>query len=271
MTVLFTGHNGFLGRELLPYLSTKYNVITYDGDLCDSNILSNFVAKNSVSRIIHSAAKVATRLKQDTVSNLVENLQMTLNLAQLEIPMLSFCSGKIFGYQESIRNASERDVASRYPNDFYGQSKFIINRLLASNQNVNFLRFFNVFGASESKEKFIRSNITRYINKEPMIIHQPMIYDFFYVEDTLPLIDLYMNNKIPKDLNLVYSEKFSLMQVCKQINQLGSYEMDIIIEDESPGKDYFGDGTKLNEMDIPLKGFSYGLESVYRNLILRKE
>jgi nucleoside-diphosphate-sugar epimerase len=267
MTILFTGHNGFLGKELIPHLSLKYKIVIYDGDLCDAKSLNQFAIKNSVSKIIHSAARVESRIKQNTSKELVENIQMTLNLAQMGLPMVTFCSGKIFGYQESIDYAAETNVGDRYPEDFYGQSKHLIKMLLKDCENVHFLRFFNVFGYHERPERFIRSNISRYVNREVLIVHQPLIYDFYYVEDTLPLIDIFLEDNLPKDLNLVYSEKISLDQVCDLINFLNNYKVDIVIENNYPGKNYYGDGSQLAKMNLPLKGFSHGLETVYKKLI----
>lgn len=266
MTILFTGHNGFLGKELIPHLSLKYKIVKFEGNLCDTKKLNQFVIDNSVSKIIHSAAKVGNRLKKDTPLELIENLKMTLNLAQLDLPMVAFCSGKIFGYQQSIDNASEKETSNRYPVDFYGQSKFLIKMLLNDYENIKFLRFFNVFGYHERPEKFIKSNILRYLKREAMIVHQPLIYDFYYVEDTLPLIDLFVENSLPKDLNLVYPEKLSLDQVCNRINLLDNYNVETIIENNYPGKNYFGDATQLSKIGIPLKGFNYGLETVFKKL-----
>ena len=49
MNILFTGHRGFLGKELIPNLSTECKIFMYDGDLCDNSGLVNFVNKNSIS------------------------------------------------------------------------------------------------------------------------------------------------------------------------------------------------------------------------------
>jgi nucleoside-diphosphate-sugar epimerase len=82
-----------------------------------------------------------------------------MNVVNLGIPMLSFCSGKIYGYQESIDNAGEDEAGDRFPADNYGQSKYIIRKLVLDNDNVSIFRFFNVFGIYEHPLKFIKANI----------------------------------------------------------------------------------------------------------------
>ena len=47
MKTLFTGHNGFLGKELIPKLSNEYHISTYDGDILDYKKLNNFVESNA--------------------------------------------------------------------------------------------------------------------------------------------------------------------------------------------------------------------------------
>lgn len=58
MKILFTGHRGFLGRELIPPLSAKTEIITFKGDLLNYSQLAKFAVDNSISRIIHAAARL---------------------------------------------------------------------------------------------------------------------------------------------------------------------------------------------------------------------
>lgn len=267
MSILFTGHNGFLGRELIPRLSTKYKIITYPGDLCDFAKLSDFIQRNSITRVIHAAAKVANRWEIDTSENLIQNLKMTMNIVNLGIPMLSFCSGKIYGYQESIDNAGEDEAGDRFPADYYGQAKYIIRKLVLDNDNVSIFRFFNVFGIHEHPLKFIKGNITKYSTKEPMIIDQNMHFDFFYIEDALPIIASWISEiAIPREINLVYKEKYDLFQVCSLINKLAEHKVRIIVKNPNPGRNYYGNGERFSKLDYPILGISEGLRRVFSQI-----
>jgi len=268
MSILFTGHRGFLGRELIPNLSTNYKITTYDGDLCDFKKLKYFVEQNSVTKIIHAAARVGSRIKQDTVNDLIENLKIALNISKLGIPVLSFCSGKIYGYQESIDDVLEGDIGKKYPEDFYGQSKFLIHELFVNDNNIKFLRLFNAFGFQETSEKFIRSNLERYLLKKPMIIHQNIVFDFFYCQDILFLLNYWLlEDNLPKEVNLVYREKLTLQEVCNLINELDDHKVKIVIENSMPGKNYYGDGSRLSSLNLPLKGLKNGLKEVHQKMV----
>ena len=267
MKILFTGHRGFLGRELIAPLSSKFEVITFDGNLLNSSQLSTFVAENSITRIIHAAAKVSNRWDTDSSNNLIENLKMTMNIVNLRLPMLTFCSGKVYGYQDSIDNVSEYSADKKYPEDYYGQGKYIIRKLVEDNSLVSLLRYFNVFGLHEDKRKFIMANLTRYLNRQPMVIDQNIVYDFFYVQDTLPIIlDWIQSRNIPKEINLVYQNKLYLYDVCEIINKLDNHKVEIVLPKLNFGKNFTGNGEELFKLGYPLIGLEQGLKRVYNDL-----
>jgi nucleoside-diphosphate-sugar epimerase len=270
MKILFTGHKGFLGTELIPPLSSRFQVITFEGNLLNYSQLSTFVAENSITRIIHAAAKVSNRWDTDTSNNLIENLKMTMNIVNLGLPTLTFCSGKVYGYQDSIDNVAEHDADKKYPEDFYGQGKYIIRKLVEDNTLISILRYFNVFGLHEDKRKFVIANLTRYFNHQPMIVDQDMIYDFFYVQDTLPIIlDWIQGGNIPKEINLVYQNKLYLYDICEMINKLHDHRVEIILSKPNLGKNFFGNGDVLLKLEYPLVGLEQGLKRVYSELSIK--
>jgi nucleoside-diphosphate-sugar epimerase len=271
MKILFTGHRGFLGRELIPPLSAKTEIIIFKGDLLNYSQLAKFAVDNSISRIIHAAAKVSNRWDTDTSNNLIENLKMTTNILNLGVPTLTFCSGKIYGYQDSIDNAAEYSAGSKYPEDFYGQGKYIIRKLVEDNGLVSLLRYFNVFGSHEDKRKFVMANLTRYLNKQPMIVDQNIVYDFFYVQDTLPIIfDWIHGRNIPKETNLVYKDKLNLYGVCEMINKLDNHKVDIVLQKTNFGKNFSGNGEVLLSLGYQLIGLEEGLKRVYSEISVKQ-
>jgi len=83
MKILFTGHRGFLGRELIPKLVPDYEVVKFDGDLRDFDELSKFVSLNRIDGVIHAAVRGGRRLKADDYSVLEENLLVGVNVFRL--------------------------------------------------------------------------------------------------------------------------------------------------------------------------------------------
>jgi hypothetical protein len=100
-----------------------------------------------------------------------------------------------------------------------------------------------------------------------MVIDQNIKYDFFYVEDSLPIITSWiLGEDIPKETNLVYPNKLYLDDVCKAINRLDTHKVEVIVKQPSSGKNYFGNGRKFLELGYPLIGLEEGLKRVYQNI-----
>ena len=55
MGVLFTGHRGFLGRELIPKLQEHADIKVFEGDVRNFSELYKFVKANKVKKVIHGA------------------------------------------------------------------------------------------------------------------------------------------------------------------------------------------------------------------------
>ena len=264
MKVLFTGHRGFLGREIIPEINKSVEICCYQGDLRDYSQLSQFVADQKVERVIHAAVRGGRRNRIDTYLDLAENLVSSMNVLRLQLPTISFCSGKIYGWQNSIENKSENDFEGIFPEDFYGQFKYMFRNLVVNEENIKLLRFFNVFGISESNERFMKANIARYAKKEKMIIHQDFTMDLFYVKDSVPIISDWLNGlEIPKETNLVYSQKRKLSEICSIINELDTHKVDICVEDKNSGKNYYGNGQNFSKLGYKAAGLEAGIRIMY--------
>lgn len=263
MKILFTGHRGFLGREIIPLIRPFGEISTFEGDLRNKYLVEEFIEKNGVDRIIHAAVKGARRDEIQSEQTLCDNLQMSCNLAYTDLPMLTICSGKIFGYQVAIEGAKETECLNRFPTDFYGQSKFIFYSIARDMSNVHFMRFFNVFGVSEQESRFVRANIQRSLRGQPMIIHRDILMDTFYVKDSIPFIqDWIIGSDIPHNINMVYEKKLKLSEICMMINELVPKPVEIKILESGTGINYFGDGELLQAAKYPLMGLKQGLADI---------
>jgi nucleoside-diphosphate-sugar epimerase len=267
MTILFTGHKGFLGRELIPELKLSEEIISYQGDLTNWHSLKNFIHENRVEKIIHAAFRGGRRNKVDTHETLTNNVKSTVNLLRLEIPVVLFCSGAIYNRTESIDEAKEEDSYASYPSDFYGQSKFINNYLAQGHENSVSLRYFNVFGKSEGTDRFITFNLLQYIQGKPMIIFKDFQMDFFFVQDTIPVLKSWINGaNLPKEMNLVYREKLFLSEICATINTLSNYKVPIHFQDSALAQNYTGRGEIFESLKLPQFGLKSGIVEVYEFL-----
>ena len=97
-----------------------------------------------------------------------------------------------------------------------------------------------------------------------MIIHQDRYMDFFYMDDLINIIEYSLNNppSTYKDINMSYLKKYKLSDITSIINDLSSYKVDVIIENENFGLNYTGNGELLNSLNLKLKVLNLVLKNV---------
>jgi nucleoside-diphosphate-sugar epimerase len=150
------------------------------------------------------------------------------------------------------------------PDEPYGKSKKIISESVKNTDNFFNMKIYGLFDENELDTRFIKSNIIRYIKKEPMIIHTNKVMDFFYMKDLIYLVRYYLYSEEPvSDASCSYKEKYSLLDVAKIINEMDTYTVPIHIENKFMGEPYRA------EDNIPpgdLIGLRKGIEQTYRKL-----
>ena len=271
MRILVTGANGFVGRNLAAAL-TEHEVTKLTRqivDLTNRKAVDEYFKDKSFDVVLHCAMVGGRRYLSDGSEVLYKNLAMFYNLLAHQDKF-----GKIinFGSGAELDRTQDIDLSNfyykdAYPLDYYGMAKNIIARLIENEDKCFSFRLFNVFGADEESARFIRANIQRYIDKEPIIIHQDKIMDFFYIDDLVTLVKFYLDkNYIPEEINAVYKDKYTLGGIATMINNLSNYEVDIIVEQEGLSKHYVGKSTRLDLLKLPLKGLAIGIKETYNKL-----
>jgi nucleoside-diphosphate-sugar epimerase len=254
MKILITGGNGYIANSLKKYLSSKYiitSITRKDFDLENKNKTKEWFDNKLFDVVIHTAIKGGSRLKNEDKSILTSNLKMFENLINNKSKfkkLISFGSGA-----EIFQN-----------NTFYGQSKLIISNLIKKENFLYNLRIFGVFDEYEKDTRFIKSNIIRYIKKEPMIIHTNKIMDFIYMKDLIKIVDYYLTHKnLKKEIDCCYKKKYSLIQIADSINNLNSYKVNIEIQNKNIFDLYIGNS------NLPIKtiGLEKGIKETYNYLI----
>lgn len=243
-SVLITGSNGYIAKSLNKELEQTFNVTTISRsnfDLCDTESLNNWFQEKSFDTVIHCAAAGGSRLKTENHSVLDENLKMYRNLLANKNKfgrLIHFGSGAEFFHQT-----------------FYSQSKREIAESIKNTDNFYNIRIFGVFDENEIETRFIKANITRYLNKEPILIHTNRIMDFFYMKDLVTLVNHYITDVNPnKEVNCSYETKYTLKNIAKLINSLGDYTVPITVQNPSNLEFYCGE-SNLPQID------TFGLES----------
>jgi GDP-L-fucose synthase len=252
--ILITGGNGYIAKSIKNSLWDKYHIIApgrEELDLLSSESVDAFFEGKHFDVIIHTATVGGSRLKEEDETVSFYNLIMFYNLLRKKEQfdkLISFGSGAEFNKDYSP----------------YGFSKKIINKLIHKYKNFYNLRIYAVFDEKEKDTRFIKSNIQRYINKEPMIVHQNKLMDFIYMKDLVSIVEFYILNKdLPIEIDCVYDQTQSLEAIAKQINQLSNHTVPIDIKTKGLGNPYIG---KYNTLPLDYIGLEQGIKNVYNKL-----
>ena len=253
MNILITGAKGYVGKSLYNALKNKYDVITITRNECDltnSSSVNSYFSNKWFDVVIHCAVKGGSRLYQDDWNILDTNLLIYYNLYSNKDKfkkLIHFGSGA-----ELYDNASP-----------YGYSKDVIRRSISCNDNFYNLRIFGVFDENELDTRFIKANIIRYINKKAIQIHQDKCMDFFYMKDLIKLVEYYINNEGPKEINCNYDRIIFLSDIAAIINNLNEYKVSVEVENKGQGKQYVG---SFKDLGIEFIGLEEGIKEVYNKL-----
>jgi GDP-L-fucose synthase len=258
MRVLITGGGGYIAKSIHAALKDNYVIVNpnrQELDLtCNHSIKSFFDKHGYFDAVIHTAIKGGSRLNVDDWSVLDTNLSMYYNLCSKERHFNKF-----------INIGSGAEIYS--PDTPYGLSKKAIAKSIESKSNkyIN-LRIFAVFDENELGTRFIKANIKRAINGEPLEVYEDKYMDFFYMEDFIKVIKAVLNCKNhQKEINCVYEKKYKLSEIASTINNLSTHKVPISIA-QRQSENYTGDFN----LSIPYVGMEKGIEIVYKKMITQQ-
>jgi dTDP-4-dehydrorhamnose reductase len=253
--VLITGGNGYIAKSLYNALKDQYSVTSVtrqDFDLMDSKAVNAWFEDKYFDIVIHTAIVGGSRLKPDTAVVLDCNLLMYYNLITNDSKFDKFIN---FG---SGAELLMKDTP-------YGLSKHIIRESLAIKQHCYNIRVYGVFDENELDTRFIKANIKRYINKEPMLVQDKRM-SFFYMQDLITLVDYHIQtspSSLLKESSCAYVNSTSLLDIANIINELDDYRVPLYV-DTQPGVDY---ESSLNApYGLKYIGLKQGILNTYNKL-----
>lgn len=254
LKILITGGNGYIAKSISNSLWEKYHILSpgrEELDLLDSKSVDTFFEGKHFDVVIHTATLGGSRLKQEDETVSFYNLIMFYNLIRKKqqfSKLISFGSGAEFNTAYTP----------------YGFSKKIINKLIHKHDNFYNLRIYAVFDEKEKDTRFIKSNIQRYLNNDPIVIHQDKLMDFIYMPDLISIVEHYIVGKdLLKEVDCIYDDTVSLSKIAQQINNLSINKVPVNIQDPLPGQNYIG---TYNELPIAFIGLEQGIKNVYNKL-----
>jgi nucleoside-diphosphate-sugar epimerase len=255
MKVLITGGNGYIAKSLYEGLKDEHDITCIsrtDFDLTDYNQTFRWFENKHFDVVIHAAAVGGTRLMVDDESVVNRNLQMYYNLVALEDQFDRFIT---FGSGAEVT----------MPWEPYGFSKRIIAESMKKRGKYYNLRIRAVFDENELDTRFIKGNLLRYINHEPMVIHQNKYMDFFYMKDLVSLVGFYITEKDPilQEVDCCYNYSLTLSEIANHINSLGDHRVEVKVQTDGMATAYTG---QYRPVLTSLIGLVDGIHKTYLKL-----
>jgi dTDP-4-dehydrorhamnose reductase len=257
MKVAVLGANGYLGKFLVNSLQhDKYNVLPVTRKTVNINSYSavkTWLETNRPNAVINCATSIRIadiQTNEVNYDDLRNNVNIFMNFYNINLfdKFINIGSGAEFDKRNNITEADEGDILTAQPIDSYGYSKNLISRLVLNHDKFYTLRLFGCLDVSESPARLFHK-----LRTEPIINIEDKQFDYFSARDFYRVIEYYLNNQVLyKDINCVYKEKQSLNQIVNIFNNY--HKTSSVINITGVGKNYTGNGYKLSNMNIKLKG-----------------
>jgi dTDP-4-dehydrorhamnose reductase len=255
MNILITGGNGYIAKSLCTALKNQYNVTCItrqDFDLTNYAQTSKWFENKYFDVVIHTAVVGGSRLREDNATVTDQNLMMYYNLISHKNQFDKFIH---FGSGAEL-------LMNDKP---YGLSKRIIRESILLKERCYNIRIYGVFDENELDTRFIKTNIKRYINKEPILVQDKKM-SFFYMQDLITLVKYHITTdpyKLIPESNCAYLESMSLFNIANIINELDHHKVPIYI-DAQPSSDY--ESNYNAPYNLKYVGLKQGIINTYNKL-----
>lgn len=253
MKILVTGGSGFIGRNLVEYLSADHAVLApnrLELNMVDELAVADYLHRHQVDVVIHSAGKPGHRNAKDPSGVFYANTRMFFNLVRNRDHfgrMLIIGSGGGYDSRHYQPKMPEEYFGQYMPEDEHGFFRFVTGKFIAEMGNVFDLRLFGVFGKYEDYAiRFISNAICKAIYDLPITLRQNRRFDYLYVRDLMPIIDHFLFAPLEfSEYNLTPDNSVELLELAKMVREISGKDLPIIVAKEGVGQEYSGDNSRL--------------------------
>jgi len=258
MKILITGGNGFIGKNLIEYLSSRHEIIApthQELELLDESAVQIYFSQHLIDIVIHSAVKPGHRNAKDSSNQLYSNTRMFFNIARNSNrfkKMIFIGSGAVYDMRNYLPKMKEEYFDTHVPIDEHGFSKYIIAKHIEKTSNIVELRLFGIFGKYEDYAiRFISNAICKTLLDLPITIKQNRRMDYFYIDDLMRVIDHFLHKKGKyKAYNVTPDISYDLYSLAELVKSRSGKYLPIVVKESGLGSEYSGDNTRLHS-EIP--------------------
>lgn len=253
MKLLITGASGFIGRNLVESMSSKYTVLAPSStelDLLDEEATSRYLTKNPVDCIIHTACKPGHRNAKDTTGVFYADCRMFFNLFRNRDhfdKMLITGSGAIYDMRHYVPKMKEEYSGTHVPFDEHGFFRYVTSHLISNDKKLIDLRLFGVFGKYEDYSiRFISNCICKVLFDLPITMRQNRRFDYLHVDDLIPVLEYFLHHDSQHTTyNVTPNEAVELLDIARLVLRVAGKDLPILVEREGLGLEYSGDNSRL--------------------------
>lgn len=274
--ILLTGGTGFIGRNIVEQLSSKYGIFApslEELDLLDESVVERFFKSQRFDVVIHAANIGEYKASEEPNGISVKNIRMFFSLVRQLKPhqkMIFLGSGAEYNKRRDIASIKEDEFDKCIPIDNYGFAKYVCSKYIEKTNNIVNLRCFGVYGKYEQHTRFISNAIISALNNKSIVIRKNTYFDYLYVDDLVKIIDFFISNKNKhKFYNAASGISIDLITLSSLVKKIIGHKEEIIVEESGMGKEYTANTSRLNqETSIQLTSLEEGigkLAEYYRN------
>ena len=244
MSILITGHKGYIGSHLYEYLVNKYTVYGIDiddFDLKDYNKLHIFVNNKNIETIIHLASyKDINESIENPITYYENNILITLNI--LKVIQEYNIKHLIFSSSASILNDDKTITNVNKLTNPYAKTKLICEEMIKDTATTNnftytILRYFNPYGFTLDVDiiPFIEKNtniffkVQHYLwidNKSPFKVYGntyntrdgTCIRDYIFIDDLVREHSKYINQNKNNIVNIGTGKGMTVLEFLQMYN-----------------------------------------------------
>lgn len=256
--VLITGAGGFVGKNLVEQLGSKYSILApkrSELDLLDENQVRKYFEANNIDVVIHAAVVGGSRTEEHEENALGQNLRMFFNVVKQQKRfkrMIFLGSGAEYDKSRPLVKVREIEFGDSIPKDEYGFAKFLCSKYIEKTRKVVCLRIFGLFGKYEDyRFRFISNAICQNLRGKPITMNQNVVFDYVFVDDFVKVVDHFIGH-IPRDrfYNIGSGHRIDLVTIAKTINQVSKRKSKIVIKHKGLNNEYSCDNSRLRR-EIP--------------------
>lgn len=251
---LLTGGTGFVGRNVLPILQEKFQVLApsrSEIDWRNGEEVRAYLRRHPVDIVYHCAnPNPVKNPASDVKAGMVEDsLRIFLNLYHCQDiygKMVYLGSGAEYNKKLEISNVREEESFRSIPQDAYGFAKYINCMLAERSDNIYNLCVFACYGPGDHESKFITHCIRCCLRGEAITIRQDCRFDYIHVSD-LGRIMVWMGENQPQHhkYNVSGCQHVFLTEIAQEVNrQMGSV-LPIRILGPGFNREYTADGSRF--------------------------